>query len=705
MNLDCLNDVITNGLAIHIDISDIDSWNLNTGFTSVSLTQWAGAKSDNINLYDFGLTAYDNGRVDRMYDQLTITPQDLKVELYRVGYNTGQTAFSGETQYDLYPLSAVTTGSTVGNYFELAGGYLQGFFKLKDYNFELFPQRYNLGITIETLIRIDSGSSGMFFLMGARAEDKYNPEFSGESQTTISQVITNVPTGVIGQYSANITNVTGFTGVQTSEENYLNAYEQTEQIKPAFSDWSNMTEEVPVLPPQSGNTKSNVVAIGLTQDKQIGFYYIDDNNLVRSETSGNQITATGWTMIDMVFTPDEPIDDYDPEMAECYERRKGSLTFYVNGRQFWKLNDFDEFYFKGFLNDKEKQLGVPYNISFGGGSFGLEHSWHYDIRTVDVYTGQSQSYIEDNFIVTTNPIDVDPCYTGDTGGSYNSLGLILSADTTTFSTPNECDSGTTAMPVMKIEHTGGTGTTLYSYYIEFDEEIDVLSNRDLTLSTQIYDTGIFHGVDENGFPVYSTINLVPIGGDFTIKNETVYGKPSLSSEVKGPFPTYDGQIYQYEDGATSLLIDGQTGYPVVDEYNETLIQDGVVIPQQKYTSIKGLNKWQTITTTFKTEDNSADSTIKVGLLLQSTAPLVDNFVLYVNNFTFVVAEDLSQDVNKQDLLIEQNFDSSFIGGIQKLRIYDYAFNSQQVLHNAKIELENNPTYNYIVSTGGRLIYR
>ena len=456
MNLDCLNDIIKDGLGIHIDISDNNSWDLNTGLTAISLTQWSNAKSDNINLYDFGLTAYDNGRVDRMYSGLTLTPQDLKTTLYRIGYNTGQTVFSGETQYDLYPISGITGGS-VGNYFEANGGYLQGFFKLEDYNYEVFPSRYDDGITIETLIRVDSGSTGIFFLMGLRAEDKYNPEFSGESETIITETVENIPTGVVGQYTPIVRTSTGFTGIQTSEGNYLNAYQEEEQIQEAFSVWENNTEQAFVLPSQSANTKNNIIAVNLTQDKRLNILYIDGNNLVRSEVSNNQL-GTGWTWITMVFTPDVPIDNYDPNKPECFERRTGTLKFFVNGREFWKLTDFDEFYFRGIENNKEKQLGLPYNISFGGGSFGLKHSWHYDYEVLPIYTGQNQSYIESGFTVTVNPLEDDPCFTGDTGGSYNSLGLVLTANTSTFTEPIDCSTGTTGITVMEIQHTGGTGT-------------------------------------------------------------------------------------------------------------------------------------------------------------------------------------------------------------------------------------------------------
>ena len=132
MNLNCLkNNIITDGLAIQIDLTDLNSWNLNTGFTSISLSEWTNAVSDNLDLYDFGLTAYDNGRVDRMYSGETFTPNDTKLTLYRVGYNTGQTAYEGETVYTGLDMTGVTTGDT-GNFFMLDGGYLQGFFKLED---------------------------------------------------------------------------------------------------------------------------------------------------------------------------------------------------------------------------------------------------------------------------------------------------------------------------------------------------------------------------------------------------------------------------------------------------------------------------------------------------------------------------------------------------------------------------------------------
>ena len=258
-------------------------------------------------------------------------------------------------------------------------------------------------------------------------------------------------------------------------------------------------------------------------------------------------------------------------------------------------------------------------------------------------------------------IDTDPCFTGDTGGSYNSLGLVLTANTSTFTEPLECTTGTTGITVMEIQHTGATGTTLYEYFIEYDVEIDALSNRDLTLVLDVYDTGIFHLVDANGYPVASSISLVPLGNDISSVSEVLYGQPvsafGTAADQLGPFPTYDGQIYQYEDGATGLLIDGQTGYPVIGDSNQTILDTDAAIPAPTHSVVTGLNEWHTLQTTFRLGENTGLQTIKVGILLQSELPLIDGFVLYVNNFKYIAPDKLVQDETKNNLLIQQNFDS------------------------------------------------
>ena len=52
-------------------------------------------------------------------------------------------------------------------------------------------------------------------------------------------------------------------------------------------------------------------------------------------------------------------------------RRVGRLKIYVNGRIFDVIENFEEVIPRGLNTDKEKQVGVPFNISWGGGTQGL----------------------------------------------------------------------------------------------------------------------------------------------------------------------------------------------------------------------------------------------------------------------------------------------------------------------------------------------
>ncbi|GAG12231.1 unnamed protein product, partial [marine sediment metagenome] len=245
--------------------------------------------------------------------------------------------------------------------------------------------------------------------------------------------------------------------------------------------------------PPLDNIKNNVIAFELTQDKKLAYKYVNAEGLVVTNSSALSVNpTTGWTMIAMVFTPDEVLEG---DELECAEQRIGKLVFYVNGRAIWTIKEFPEYYFHGFANDKEKQLGVPYSISWGGGSFGLAESWHYDYQTYVVYTGTGQGFIDAKFKVVADPIPTD-CYTPPTGDTSID-GFLLSADSTTFHDTDPCDPDVDIpLKVMRMEYTGTTavttGTSANTYFIKFDQPISMLSNRDYVVNLSIYVDGIFH---------------------------------------------------------------------------------------------------------------------------------------------------------------------------------------------------------------------
>jgi hypothetical protein len=52
----------------------------------------------------------------------------------------------------------------------------------------------------------------------------------------------------------------------------------------------------------------------------------------------------------------------------------GRLKIYINGRIFYTIEDFEEVIPRPLDTDKEKQVAVPFNMSWGGGTQGLHEN-------------------------------------------------------------------------------------------------------------------------------------------------------------------------------------------------------------------------------------------------------------------------------------------------------------------------------------------
>ena len=61
--------------------------------------------------------------------------------------------------------------------------------------------------------------------------------------------------------------------------------------------------------------------------------------------------------------------------------RKGRLKFYINGKLFYTIEDFEEIIPRALSTDKEKQVGVPFNVSWGGGTQGLRENLTFSSTT------------------------------------------------------------------------------------------------------------------------------------------------------------------------------------------------------------------------------------------------------------------------------------------------------------------------------------
>jgi len=98
------------------------------------------------------------------------------------------------------------------------------------------------------------------------------------------------------------------------------------------------------------------------------------------------------------------------------DKRLGSLKIYVNGFLFMVIEDFEEIIPRELNTEKEKQIGVPFNVSFGGGSIGLRESLIFkdcntpygpymqdpQLMSNDTLSGTTYSGLRNNMIIEPN---------------------------------------------------------------------------------------------------------------------------------------------------------------------------------------------------------------------------------------------------------------------------------------------------------------
>ena len=87
--------------------------------------------------------------------------------------------------------------------------------------------------------------------------------------------------------------------------------------------------------------------------------------------------------------------------------RKGKLKIYINGQIFHTIENFEEIIPRALSTDKEKQVGVPFNVSWGGGTQGLRENLIFSSTTQPF-----GPYIQDPECFPTNDL---------TGTTFNGL--------------------------------------------------------------------------------------------------------------------------------------------------------------------------------------------------------------------------------------------------------------------------------------------
>jgi len=333
--------------------------------------------------------------------------------------------------YD-YPVE-FDSGATVGRYLKLCGGFYQGFFKLSDktyfeeisdnmfvwplswftcppdcltgdtgttcttlnphlayecynqdkpipYNYQILPTRQENGWTAEFIINPDdticsgvtgttlnevyTGNTGFIFYMGTRAENKYWDLFSGETGYTTSSGFPLPPPTITEEVlndnpflvynGSNLTTACTFTGIT--------------EVTTTNKDW-----ELDII--------DNALGFRITPEGAVGYRLITSTGVCSGDSYTTEcaviedysedglITNGEWQQLVIRFRPYGIYDTTCDLVVGA--RRKGRLDIYINGYLRHTFDDFDEFIFKELDEHREKQQGVPFNYSLGGGSQGL----------------------------------------------------------------------------------------------------------------------------------------------------------------------------------------------------------------------------------------------------------------------------------------------------------------------------------------------
>jgi len=502
-----------NRMPFKFDLNSTGTTLAQTGFTFdydtiVSENYWNPTDTDPnfcpivTELCDVGLTGIDNGLVKNISgetieittglyssigDKFNRYKYDRRMKLHPItGFTTTENRLWNDNSYD-YNLNFQTDGNPVGYYAKLNGGFFQGFYKIPGYDYEVFPERTNLGWTAEFLLRYrwtgDTNvglnerypdNKGTFFFYGARAENKFYHYADGHpiqdtGYTRVTEGLTCMKT--CGCSSSANTASTCMHVYQMSGETITDCscgcpcscdtHVEYPELDPLYDGVSNAMSLR--LSGDTGNPKLCVKTYRITGACETsgtcltGLTFTTGTSITEwCSTKGIFDICEGteysllehWAQIDAVFQRNTYLEEcdklykgglglirkteyyatlennsvslvvppltheekYDPKTTEVVNFNKewfdernyrlGKLKLYVNGRLFAVLENFEEIIPRLLNTPREKQIGVGYNISIGGGTQGL-----HDNLTLSGGCDHPLEYQQDPECLTTYDLD------------------------------------------------------------------------------------------------------------------------------------------------------------------------------------------------------------------------------------------------------------------------------------------------------------
>ena len=457
-------------------------------------------------LCDVGLTGIDNGLVKNMSgetielttglytssaDTYSRYKYDRRMKMHPItGFTTTDNRLWNDNSYS-YDLSYNTNGDSVGYFARLKGGFFQGFYKMPGYDYEIFPERPNLGWTAEVMLRYrwtgdTSGglnnrypnNKGTFFYMGARAENKFYHYADGhpKQDTGYTRVTSGLTcmhtceceqTGITASHGclpvyqpSGVTSTICTCGCPCS----CTTHAEYPEKDPLYDGVSNAMSIR--LSGDTGNPRLCVKTYTLTGHCESTGTCLSGHTFITGTSVNEWCSTRGifddcihttypniehWVQIDAVFKRREyfnecdlrnlgglglivseqytattannslsliqpPIThekDYDPATTEVVSFnnnwfaeeifRVGTLKLFVNGKLFMVVENFEEIIPRLLNFEKEKQIGVGYNISLGGGTQGLHDNLTFSGGCPD--TINDIIYQQDPECLTTNDLD------------------------------------------------------------------------------------------------------------------------------------------------------------------------------------------------------------------------------------------------------------------------------------------------------------
>lgn len=593
------NTGLTNdNIIFDFDISNTKSYDSNTGFTLTSLTFWDNYILSDLILTGYGQTMYDFGLTTSYTDSKTYILKDRNLIFNRIGYNDA----SG---YTTFPQISLSTGITEGNSFVLSGGYLTSFFKIPQKTFQLATYRNGVGFTIDTWIHLDqnafdkitSYTEGFFVYLGTKAENKFNIFYSASTD--------NLGTGFT--YDTN---------------NYLNDIEY------------------------------NAVGFKFNNDKTLSIRYLMTSGLTEEILVDKPITTTGWTNIAFTFRYCNKIitncDNSNSTLIDCVAPREGDLKIFVNGKLFFEKDCVEEFLWLKQLNtNADRQIGLPYSINWGGGSFGLKHSF---LPSITSYTAYSAVTTGSTYILTSGATNllVDGNYGTFEGASGTTSGNTSGITTDVY---NSILTATTA-----ITYTGTNSLLIYA-------SPSAITNVIVTGFTYTGTTNIISGGNNGSFngtvtgitsdtigaliitsttQVFSGTNSLYLSASTysSLTDNLLYFTTPISLEANKRY-LYEGKIY--DNNSFPATSDTKAIYLDFSgiTFSGGLNSENIILSSVTYSSETGINQWVDLKLHFQTPLIITGGTQYIPIIKIVPSGVSDTYNFYFDNFK-IIKQDYNQ---------------------------------------------------------------